>query len=70
MNKEIKSLEIMVKHYENKEKKLIKMIENEIKDVNDIIESIESYNVRRYWSGFNFALELVLEKIEELERIK
>lgn len=68
--RETKALEIMVKHYESKEKKLIELIENEIKDVNECMKSMENYNVRRYWVGFNFALKLVLEKINELERIK
>ena len=70
MNKEIKSLEIQVKHYENKEKRLIEFIEDEIKSANQCMNETDSYNLKMNWSSYKRALKLVLDKIERLEKTK
>ena len=70
MNKEIKSFEIQVKHYENKEKRLIEFINDEIKSVNQCIKETDSYNLRMNWGSYKRALKLVLDKIVELERVE
>ena len=70
MNKEIKSLEIQVKHYEDKEKRLIEFINDEIKTVNQCIKETDSYNLRMNWNCYKRALNLVLDEIEKLERVK
>lgn len=70
MNKEIKSLEMLVKHYEDKEKRLKEFINDEIKSVNQCIKNTDSYNLKMNWSSYKRALNLVLDEIEKLERVK
>ena len=70
MNKEIKSLELLVKHYEDKEKKLKEFIEDEIKSAKVCMNETDSYNLKMNWSSYKRALNLVLDEIEKLERVK
>lgn len=67
---ELERLEMLVKHYENKEKKLIEFIENEIDIADEKLSRIENYNLKTNWVSYRNALKLVLEKIYKLERVK
>ena len=67
---ELKSLEIQVKHYEEKEKRLKEFIEEEIKSANEIAEKTNNYNLQMSWLGYKRALKLVLRKINNLERVE
>lgn len=66
---EIERLEMLVKHYEIKEKKLIASIEMEIEEVDKIIKNIDAYKLKTYWVGYKKALKLVLKQIDKLERV-
>ena len=70
MNKEIKSLEIQVKHYKEKEKRLIEFIKEEVKAANQCIKETDNYNLKMNWNSYKRALNLVLDEIDNLERVE
>ena len=67
---ELERLKMVNKHYENKEKKLIEFIEDEIEIADEKISRIDNYNLKTNWVSYRNALKLVLEKIYKLERVK
>lgn len=69
MNKEIKSLEIQVKHYEDKEKKLIQWI-NDRKDLALSNSTSDNYSINLAWEYYKKALMDIRKQIEVLERCK
>ena len=70
LEQEIKSLEIQVKHYEEKEKRLIEFIENEIKTGDTNQKSANEYGDKMGWVFYQRALIKVQKEIYKLERVR
>lgn len=66
---EIDRLKMQVEHYENKEKNLIKWLNDVIEMVEYKEKNVDAYDVRMHWNFYQRALLKVLEKINELERV-
>lgn len=67
---EIKRLEMLNKHYEEKESKLIAWLKEEIKDTVTVIALSENYYSKMNWVCYKRALETVLKEIDKLERVE
>lgn len=65
---ELERLEMLVKHYENKEKKLIKWIKETREKVKDNLNKTDNYNLRVNLKYYDKALKGVLKRIEVFER--
>lgn len=65
---ELERLEMLVKHYENKEKKLISWIKETREKVKENINKTENYNLRVNLSYYDKALKGTLKRIEVFER--
>lgn len=66
---ELERLEMLVKHYENKEKKLIKWIKETREKVKENLNKTDNYNLRVNLKYYDKALKGVLKRIEIFERI-
>ena len=65
---ELKRLEMLVKHYENKEKKLISWIKETREKVKENLNKTDNYNLRINLNYYDKALKGVLKRIEVFER--
>lgn len=61
-------LEMLVKHYENKEKKLISWIKETREKVKENLNKTDNYNLRVNLNYYDKALKGVLKRIEVFER--
>ena len=61
-------LEMLVKHYENKEKKLISWIKETREKVKENLNKTDNYNLRINLNYYDKALKGVLKRIEVFER--
>lgn len=61
-------LEMLVKHYENKEKKLISWIKETREKVKENLNKTDNYNLRINLNYYDKALKSVLKRIEVFER--
>ncbi|MEE1282770.1 MAG: hypothetical protein UHK60_11085 [Acutalibacteraceae bacterium] len=66
---ELEVLRMSNKHYENKEKKLIKWI-NERKDLAEENSVSDNYSINLAWKYYRKALKDVQKQMEVLERVK
>ena len=66
---ELEVLRMSNKHYENKEKKLIKWI-NERKNLAEENSVSDNYSINLAWKYYRKALRDVQKKMEVLERVK
>lgn len=66
---ELEVLRMSNKHYENKEKKLIKWI-NERKDLAEENSVSDNYSINLAWKYYRKALRDVQKQMEVLERVK
>lgn len=67
---ETQRLEMLVKYYEDKEKKLIEFIENEIKAGDSNQKSANEYGDKMGWVFYQRALIKVQKEIYKLERVR
>ena len=65
---ELKRLEMLVRHYEEKEKKLIEFIEKEIEVSDENKSQSDNYNNKMEWIFYQKALIKVLKEIYRLDR--
>jgi len=65
---ELERLEMLVKHYENKEKKLISWIKETREKVKENLNKTDNYNLRINLNYYDKALKGVLKRIEVFER--
>ena len=66
---ELERLEMLVKHYENKEKKLISWIKETREKVKENLNQTDNYNLRTNLTYYDKALKGVLKRIEIFERV-
>lgn len=66
---ETQRLEMLVKHYEDKEKKLIEYIEKEINACGEAKNMTDNHSIQMNWTFYQNALKKVLKRIEILERV-
>ena len=66
---ELERLEMLVKHYENKEKKLISWIKETREKVKENLNKTDNYNLRTNLTYYDKALKGVLKRIEIFERV-
>ena len=69
MNKEIESLKMQVKHYEEKEKRLTNWLRERRDLAKENTNSNDNYSINLAWSYYRKALRDVLKQIEVLERV-
>ena len=62
-------LEMLVKHYEDKEKRLIEWIKEAKEKANNNARELNNYNLQMNWQYYDRALRSVLKQIEVLERV-
>lgn len=67
---ELERLEMLVKHYENKEKKLISWIKETREKVKENLNKTDNYNLRTNLAYYDKALKGVLKRIEIFERVE
>lgn len=66
---ELERLEMLVKHYEDKEKRLIEWIKEAKEKANNNARELNNYNLQMNWQYYDRALRSVLKQIEVLERV-
>lgn len=66
---DLKRLEMLVKHYEDKEKRLIEWIKEAKEKANNNARELNNYNLQMNWQYYDRALRSVLKQIEVLERV-
>lgn len=67
---EMKRLEMLNKHYEEKETKLIAWLKEEIKlSKEEEKRNKDNYNLKMNWTFYKGALKNVLKEIDKLERV-
>lgn len=66
---ELERLEMLVKHYEDKEEKVIKWIKEAMNFANENIKKTDNYYLKMNWQYYDRALRSVLKQIEVLERV-